>query len=94
MSISYVYVIASSEEGPVKIGRSIDPAARCKQLQTGHQAELKVYHQQAFDEKLTPLVERTIHKTLYHKRLKGEWFQMPVETAILEVTYAEIMHGS
>jgi|HigsolmetaGSP12D_1036236.scaffolds.fasta_scaffold01876_5 T5orf172 domain. len=92
---SYIYVIASREEGPVKIGYSDDPSRRLKQLQTGHPETLRIFYQEeiGYGRRKASLLERIIHKQNVHKRLKGEWYDLTVENAILEVQYAIIRFG-
>lgn len=90
----YVYVIASEQEPKiVKIGISVNPAKRVKQLQTGHATPLKVFHQQAFPAKNTRMIEQILHRELHHLRLTGEWFTLSVEDAIAEVEFALIRYG-
>jgi predicted GIY-YIG superfamily endonuclease len=87
----YIYVIASNPNGPVKIGRSADPPKRLKQLQTGHAQPLSIHYQQEISGDEVNLMERAVHKTIRHKRLKGEWFSITVEEAIFEVKHAVIL---
>lgn len=90
----FVYVIASSEEGPVKIGFSKDVSKRLRQLQTGHAEKLHVFHKRALDKKHALIVEKAVHDTLKHSRRQGEWFALDVENAILEVDFAVITFAS
>lgn len=89
----YIYVIASSPEGPCKIGYSNDPFKRLKKLQTGHPERLSVHHCIPFAPAHAPLVERKIHETVRHLRMSGEWFRLTVEDAIAEVNFALIRYG-
>lgn len=94
MEETFVYVIASElEPNTVKIGLSRDPDKRVKQLQTGHAAPLKVFHQVAFPAQNTRLVEQILHRELNHKRIRGEWFSLTIEQAIAEVDFALIRYG-
>lgn len=93
MSSSFIYVIASNELGPTKIGVSVNPAKRIKQLQTGHEGTLRLFYVEEFDSKEIYKIERIIHRTLALQRLRGEWFSISVEKAILEVKFALIRHA-
>src|SRR5574343_102732 len=90
---SFVYVIATNPNGPVKIGHSNDPHRRRDQLQTGHAESLQVFHSEPFENDRAPLFEKIIHKTINHKRKKGEWFDMTVDAAVAEITHAVIRYG-
>lgn len=90
---SYVYVIAADAAGAVKIGFSKHPEKRLKQLQTGHSGELRLYYHHPLPVENVKLIERAIHDLNRHKRVKGEWFDMSVEDAILEVKHAVIRYS-
>lgn len=91
--LSYVYVISAAEEGPVKIGFSKTPEKRLKKLQTGHPEELRLYYFHSLPEKNVKLMERAVHDLNRHKRIKGEWFNMSVNDAILEIKHAVIKYS-
>jgi hypothetical protein len=82
---TYLYVIASAEHGPCKIGYSINPEKRLKQLQTGHAHPLKLWFAQAVPNHEARRIERQIHCTIGHLRTKGEWFSVSVNDATTEV---------
>ncbi len=84
---TYLYVIAESYEGPVKIGYSAQPEKRLKQLQTGASTKLNLCYQQSVKNNEAKRIERMIHKTLGYKRSHGEWFNLSVEEAIIEVQF-------
>lgn len=67
-----VYFITCRETGTVKIGSSLEPQARLKELQTGHPFELKVEATLpgGTDE------EFEFHRRFADERLKGEWFKI------------------
>ncbi len=91
---TFVYVIAPGPDGPCKIGFSMQPEKRLRELQTGHPQKLTLYHVQEFgDASRASLMERIIHKTISYKRASGEWFNVPVEHAISEVEFALIRYG-
>jgi hypothetical protein len=90
---TYLYVIASSPEGPVKLGRSADPKRRVRQLQTGHSETLRLYLSEEVSAAEVNAMERAVHKTIGYKRLRGEWFDITVEEAIEEVRHAICFHS-
>jgi hypothetical protein len=65
-----VYFITCRQTGTVKIGSSLEPLARLREIQTGHPFELKV-------EAVLPggcEEEFDFHRRFAEERLKGEWF--------------------
>lgn len=81
----YLYVIADSLAGPVKLGISKDPQRRVKQLQTGHANHLRVFHAEPFPAAETRLYERCLHRDLGYLRRQGEWFDLSVVEAIAHI---------
>ena len=67
-----LYIMQSSGNGHLKIGRAKDPKARVSQLQTGNSEEIKLlasYEGWGWR-------ESDIHARLTDYRLKGEWFSL------------------
>lgn len=65
-----VYFITCRKTGTVKIGSSLEPHVRLKELQTAHPFELKV-------EAILPggvEEEHDMHRRFADERLRGEWF--------------------
>lgn len=91
--MSFLYVIAASEIGPVKLGLSIQPEKRVRQLQTGSALPLKIFHTEEIDDALVKAAESALHRLLSHRRLKGEWFDLTVEQAISEVIHIRMLEG-
>lgn len=89
----YIYIISESTDGPVKIGFSANPDRRLKQLQTGHSGALTVQYKHEVLAENVKALERIIHRTLAHKRSRGEWFTISTEDAILEVKHAVMRYG-
>lgn len=89
---TFIYVIAADENGPIKIGISQNPEKRLRQLQTGHERRLILFHVQEFEPERAHLIERIIHNTVRHKRKIGEWFDLTVVEAIGEVDFAVIRY--
>jgi hypothetical protein len=67
----YVYFIQGQCGGAIKIGFSVDPAKRLKELQTGYPDTLKILFMIPGDES----TERALHRLFEGARLKGEWFR-------------------
>lgn len=67
----FVYFIANAESGPVKIGYSLDPDKRLKQVQSGSHLRLTVLDRFRASED----AERLLHRLFRPTRLAGEWFE-------------------
>lgn len=92
--MSYVYIIAADPKGPCKIGFSIKPATRSKQLQTGSLGQrLTVFAEKEFGPERAPKVEKILHQTLNHLHLYLEWYNITVEDAVAELELAMIHYG-
>ena len=65
----------------------MQPEKRVKQLQTGHADQLNLFYQQDVDAKEAKRIEKMVHRTLGHLRLRGEWFKLSVTDAISEVKF-------
>jgi hypothetical protein len=90
MSDHFLYVIASNELGPCKLGVSNDPPSRLKQLQTGHPEVLKLFHQEPASAENVKILERLLHRDINHLRKHGEWFNLSTEHAIAHVQFTLI----
>ena len=88
---SYIYIIGS-DKPPYKIGISKNPELRLKNIQTGHPHRLQILELRETDSKRTKLLESVIHKHLDQYRMKGEWFNIPLNEAILHVDFALIRY--
>lgn len=91
---SFLYVISASELGPVKIGLSIHPEKRVRQLQTGHAEKLALHHREPITEQCARPMEQIVHRENRHRKLKGEWFDMTVAEAVAEIRHAMIRFES
>ncbi len=87
---SFLYVIAASENGPVKLGMSGNPERRLKQLQTGHAERLNLYHAEPVPEEKARIYERLLHKNIGHNRTHGEWFNITTSQAINYILFTLI----
>lgn len=90
---TFLYVIGTDKNSAMKIGYSKYPEKRLKQLQTGHPEELRLYYFQSVSSENVKLMEQAIHSTNRHKKIKGEWFNMTADDAIVEVQHAIIRYS-
>lgn len=88
-SLTSIYVIGT-DNGPLKIGYTADPKGRLSNLQVGQPTEIKLFYEEATETAKAKVIEKLIHRTLGHKRVRGEWFNVSVEEAIAEVKFAFI----
>jgi len=86
----HLYFIQTSNQGMIKIGRSINPEKRLKQLQTGNPFKLKLIH--VFYNEGNK--EKFLHEELKTFRLKGEWFNYNCVGSIPNEFYEKIKWGS
>lgn len=91
--VAYLYVIAASPDGPVKLGYSDRPERRMRALQTGRPDRLSLYHQEPVSATQARRYEQRLHRDLNHIRTGGEWFAMTTEQAIAEVRFTLIEYG-
>ncbi len=66
-----IYFLQQGKDGPVKVGKSVDPHARIRSLQTGSSEPLRVLAFAPGDERR----ESEIHRRLKPHRIRGEWYQ-------------------
>lgn len=93
----YVYVMATSEVGPSKIGISTAPEKRQRGLQTGHPEQIIVhYRTRVRDECEARLVEHIAHRSLRQCRVEAgnEWFAVPTAEAMIAVRHAAAVVGA
>ena len=86
----YLYIIENCDNGLVKIGYSLDPQRRCASLQTGSSAELRVAHRAEVDPNRAAVLERKLHQEMAHARVRGEWFAIPADQAVLLLDHCVI----
>jgi hypothetical protein len=88
----YLYIMGSDRGGPLKIGIAKDPAARRAELQTGAAYWLELYW--VYPCPGGKILEPIMHRLLARYRLSGEWFRVPVETAMGALWIAAQSDGS
>lgn len=75
----FAYVIRAGEDGPIKIGKAMDPGSRLAELQTGSWEELHILHVvPGYGE-----TETRFHRKLRDARIRGEWFGGPAAEQFL-----------
>ncbi len=82
----FTYFIGNKSNNTVKIGKSVSPGARLKQLQTGCPDQLVLYR---FVSHESPFTEKELHKKFFHLRVSGEWFRYTDELAnfVKDISY-------
>jgi len=90
MKLKHLYIIQSDLEGKIKIGRSIQPYKRLKQLQTGNPNKLRMIH--VFEN--MGHLESYLHDVLSSFRLCGEWFSYKCIGSIPIDLYEQIEFGA
>jgi len=82
--LKYIYLIQSLEDGYYKIGVSIHPNKRIKELNTGNSSLLKLI--ETYQSEFANQIERALQRRYEHLRKNGEWFDMSI---INEVSFIE-----
>ncbi len=82
----YVYAIQDGNYN-IKIGRSVNPNQRMRELQTSHASKLLML---GYTLNKLPLEEKALHKRLKKDRLEGEWFKPTVDVMLVvkEIIYS------
>lgn len=85
--VKYIYLIHSLEDSNYKIGVSIRPKKRLKQLQTGNSSELKLV--ETYKSEFADQIERTLHRRYTHLKKEGEWFNLGISNEVTFVSECE-----
>lgn len=93
MTKSYLYVIGP-KEGPYKLGFSVNPKKRTKQLQTGMNLDIEVFYMKEVEKTIVKFLEKLLHKEIKRYRIRGEWYNLTLEEAIAEVDFIVIRYES
>ena len=83
----YFYVIEGTP-GLYKIGRSVDPLKRLRQLQTGSAVRFQLVR--AIRTLFAEEIERDLHRRYAKKRVRGEWFELDS----MDLLYLHAIEGS
>lgn len=84
----YIYAIGTGNRQ--KIGFSSNVEQRLCTLQTGNSECLKIHHKVEVPDDQVREIEKTIHSEYRYLRVKGEWFNMSPQQAILCIEHAAI----
>lgn len=88
---SYVYFIQDGRKGAVKIGMTVDPEKRLRDLQTGNPRTLRIRHVIPGDRS----TEKALHARFEPARIRGEWFgreYLPIILAFASGISEEMIH--
>jgi hypothetical protein len=88
----YLYAILDEQTGYVKLGYSVNPDQRLRELQTANSGALRVIHRARIREDRARLVEQRLHHDLNHHRVRGEWFDLTESKARGMIDYAIIRY--
>lgn len=78
LSQNYIYLIGS-DDGPLKVGVSVNPGSRVRTLQGAHPHELRVMQTWRSDH--ARAIETAAHIALREFRVRGEWFNTTEDVA-------------
>jgi len=91
-SSGYVYfIIENPFADRVKIGMTHNIPKRLKQLQTCSPAKLEVYEEIITSDPRA--VEKELHTTFAHKRIRGEWFSMTQDQLQRAAMMAQVIYS-
>lgn len=88
---SFVYVVQSGEDGPVKIGSARKPSARKDSLQTANWQELHL--RAVVPVSSCAYVEKVAHTLADRHNIRGEWFDLEPLQAIEIIISAAVLGG-
>jgi predicted GIY-YIG superfamily endonuclease len=78
--MKYVYLIQSLEDSYYKIGVSVHPKQRLKELQTGNSSPLVLI--ETYQSEFAHKIERTLQRRYSHLKKEGEWFEMSISNEV------------
>lgn len=87
-SKGYVYVIGFEEPGVVKVGSAQSVLMRLDQMQTGNPFKLQLVGAVSIYDIEPHHVEREAHRRLKEYRIRGEWFDVDADEALMHVIEA------
>lgn len=75
---SYIYIMSNGDA--FKVGLSIDPKRRLRQLQTGSPKKLSLVYFVEIETAPVKILESIMHRYLKMNHLTGEWFNADLAT--------------
>lgn len=78
----HVYVIAVLPDGPVKIGRAVNPRVRLDQIQTGNHCALTLAASCELSYAAAMGVEKHLQRVFVDQHIRGEWFNITPDEAV------------
>ncbi len=78
--MKYIYLIQSLENSYYKIGVSIHPNKRIKELQTGNSSKLKLI--EMYQSEFAHKIEKSLQNRYAHLKKEGEWFDLSLENEV------------
>lgn len=78
--MKHIYLIQSLENSYYKIGTSIHPQKRLREIQTGNPSPVKLID--TYPSEFANKIERTLHRRYAHVKKEGEWFDLSISIEI------------
>ena len=92
--MTYLYAILDTESGYIKIGYSVNPHVRLRELQTGSAGKLELIHSERVADSSARLLEQSLHRELNPYRARGEWFRIAASFARNAIIHHIIRWGN
>ena len=92
--MTYLYAIRDTHTGYIKIGYSINPHDRLRELQTGSGGKLELVHSERVADSSARLLEQSLHRELNPYRVRGEWFCIAESFARNQIVHHIIRWGN
>lgn len=89
----YVYIMSYPNSNKVKIGHSLNPGTRTKQIGGTLAPETPILEATYWCSERRETVERTTHEQLKNFRGNGEWFNVSIPTAMAAIEVAATSCG-
>ncbi len=78
--MKHVYLIQSLENSYYKIGVSVHPEKRVRELQTGNSSPLRLI--ETYQSEFANKIEKTLQRRYSHLKKEGEWFEMSISNEV------------
>lgn len=90
--VKFLYIIQEENYNICKVGFSKNPNKRVRTSQTYSSKNLYLYYYEEFDSDKIKHLEKIIHDTLKHHKIRGEWFNIDPYSAKLEIEHIKIFY--